>query len=67
MVVRHVVASQYGEAGCHGVEGVVSECCGDQGRGRACGWACSGGPGHNESLPHSPLGPCRGGVCGEVA
>lgn len=64
MAVRCVVASQYGEVGYHGVEGVVSECCGGQGRGKACGAACSDGPGHNERLPRSLLGPCRGGVCG---
>lgn len=58
-----MVASQYGEVGCHGVEEVVSEYCAGQSRDRSCGRACSGGLGHNESLLHSPLGPCRGGVC----
>lgn len=67
MVVRRVAASQNEEAGCHGVEGGVSECCGDQGRGMACEGACSGGPGHNERPHHSPLGLCRDGVCGVVA
>lgn len=62
-----MAASRYGEAGCHGVEGVVFEYCVGQGRGRACGGACSGGPGHNESPLRFPLGPCRGGVCVVVA
>lgn len=67
MVVRRVEASQYGEVEFHGEEGVVSECCEGQGRGRACGEVSSGGPGHNESLHRYPLGPYRGGVCGVVA
>lgn len=54
-------ASQYGEVGCHGVDEVVFEYCG-QGRGRACEEACSDGLGHNENLCYFPLGPCRGGV-----
>lgn len=62
MVARRVAASQCGEGGCRGVEGVVFEYCVGQGRGRACGGAGSGGPGHSESPLHSPLGPCRGGV-----
>lgn len=67
MVVRRVEASPYGEAGCHGVEGVESECCGGLDKGRACDGACSDGPGRNERLPRSPLGPCRSGVCGLAA
>ncbi len=67
VVARGVVARLYEEVGGHGVEGVVFECCGGRDRGRACVVACSGGPGHNESPPHYPLGPCRGGVCGVVA
>lgn len=53
-------ARSYGEVGCHGVEGEGSECCGGQGRDRACDGACSDGPGHNEHLRRSPLGPNRG-------
>lgn len=60
-------ASQCGEVVCYGVDGVVIECCGGQGRDRTCGGACSGGLGHNEHQPHCPLGPCRGGACDVVA
>lgn len=67
MVARRVEASPYGERECCGVDGVEAECCGGRGRGRACEGACSGGPDRNEFLPHSPLGPCRCGVCGLVA
>lgn len=66
VAVRHVEASHCVEAGYHGVDGVVFECCGDRGRDRSCGVACIGGLGHNECLPHCPLGPCRGGVCDVV-
>lgn len=62
-----MAASLHGEVGCHGVEGAVSACCGGRGKGRACEAACSDGPGHNEPLPRSPLGPCRGDVCGGAA
>lgn len=62
MLAKRVAASQYEDAVCCGAEGVVFEYYVDQGRGRACGEACSGGLGHKHP-PHSPLGPCRGGVC----
>lgn len=67
MEVKHVAASHCGEGGCYGVEGVVSVCCGDQGRDREYGGACNGDLGHNASLHHCPLGPCRRGVCEVVA
>lgn len=58
-----MAATHYEEGVFHGVEVVVSECCGGQGRGKACEGACNGGPGRNESSPRYPLGPCMGGVC----
>jgi len=62
-----VVASQRGEGVCYGVGVVVFGCCGGRGRDKTYGEACTGGLGHNDRLPHCPLGPCRGDVNGVVA
>lgn len=67
MEVRRAGASQCGAEGCRGVEGVVSDCCGDRGRGRTCGRTCTCGLGRIVLQHHCLPGPCRGDEAGALS